>query len=377
MKTEPLKIAPFPNKSAAFAAWLAEAAQHDAKTSSAILDDLDCFVERCRRNLRWLDRRFPVPGYAEAFEVALAESSRTLGVSARDLLRGWFYQHYHIFHLRTYPAYLPMVVEEKCRAAYLPETDVGPLAISNTDDPIHGYRPAPPFVPPTHAVNVFVTSVGSGLHFDEEPRGFFPVDEGVLRQVISKLARDAPQAVEMLEALSPHFGRENLLLVDREKRAARIDKCSFNRIAIKLNTAPCIEHVSGMVCRDPAYKQYQGSLRQAYLDSVGGNWSGYEGQFWLEADRKETRLAGGLEKLRAGPTYHGVLQLFQSHEKPGHLCKHGEPASADDPNPSYTLQRHAHLLERDEYQRWQWDVKRNLPTCQGPCETYRWKVFAH
>ena len=328
------------------------------------------------KNLSLADRRFPVPGYEAAFHQVLAESVEREKVSAGHLLRGLFYQHYHIFHVRAYPTYLPLVAEEKCRCAYVPESDVGPLAISNTDDPIRGFQPAPPFVAPDEdGVNVYMAGVGSGLHFDEEPPGFFPVDQGAMLTVASRVAHGVTEAVEMLETLSPNWGRQNLLLVDAAKCSASIDKCSFNRFAAKVNKKPLIEHVSGMVCRDRSYRDYQRSLRQAYLDSVEGNWDGCEGRFWEEADRKESRLTDGLGKLKGNPTYDGVRALFNSHERPGHLCKHGEPVKEGDPNPSFTLQKHIHIFDRQEYHRWQWDVARNIPACQTQRETYRWKIF--
>jgi len=370
-----IRLPLIPNQTASLERQLEKASQLSGKSISSILDGLDDFVEATMKHLTVLDLKFPMRGYAGAFESTLSASVQREKISARELLRGFFCHYFQIFHLRVYGGHRLLAAVEKCRSAYLPESDFGPILISNTDDPIRGFKPSPKFVAP-EPVNVLMGGVGSGLHFDEEPGEFFPVDYGVMSQAISTIARDVPEAVEMLESLSPHWAGTNLLLVDREKRSASVDKCSFNRFGATMNTQPTTEHVSGMCCQDTGYREYQRSLRQAYLDSVGGDWDGYEGAFWTEAYHKDDRLVAGLDQLTRQPTYDAFLALMRSHDKPGHLCKHGEPACESDPTPSFTLQRHAHVLDRNEYHRWQWDVERNLPTCQVPQETYRWRFFS-
>lgn len=363
------------NQISSLAQQLEEASRLSGKPISSILDGLDEFVVTTMKHLPVLDRKFPERGYARAFESALSASVQREKISEREFLRGFFYHYFQMFHLRAYRSYPLLTAVEKCRSAYLPDSDVGPLLISNTDDPIRGFEPAPPFVAPK-PVNVLMGGTGSGLHFDEEPEGFFPVDYGVMSQTISTIARSVPEAVEMLQALSPHWAGANLLLVDREKRSACVDKCSFNRFAATVNARPTAEHISGMCCQDAGYREYQCSQRQAYMDAVGGDWDGYESAFWTGAYRKDERLAAGLDQLAHKPTYKAFLALMRSHDKPGHLCKHGEPAGEGDPTPSFTLQRHAYLLDRNEYYRWQWDVERNIPTCCAPQESYRWQFFA-
>ncbi|MBI4023726.1 MAG: hypothetical protein HY360_02020 [Verrucomicrobia bacterium] len=385
MKTH-FKLPLIQNNEARFRAQLGEASRLSGKSGDAILQKLDVFVERTMKHLDGVDRKSPMKGYAAAFHAALAASTKAAGKRARDLLRGFFYPQHLIFHLRTYPPYphLPQggkagaLANEKCRAAYLPSTDVGPLLAKNVDDPIRNFKPSRSFVPPKPAENHVVTDgTGSGLHFDEEPPDFFPVDYATMLHTVCKAARGATEAVEMLENLSSNWGGANVLLFDKGKGSARIDKCSYNRFAAKVNAVPCMEHISGMVCQDPAYKEYQRSLRQAYLDSVGGDWSGYEGVFWEACDLKETVLADGLKRLEPQPTYDGLLKLFTRHEKPGHLCKHGEPVVQGEPTPGeYTLQRNFYVIEKNEYHRWQWDVEKNLPTCQTPREVFPLQLFA-
>ena len=356
---------------------LEEAARVRGKSATSLLDDLDAFVERSMRNLALVDRKPPLDGYARAFEATLAQSVNASGKSARVLLRSFFFPYWQIFHLRLYPRYAPMTLPEKCRTAYLPESDVGALAAANKDDPLKHFRPDRRPPPAKFENRVWYDGTGSGLHFDEEPAGFFPVDYGTMMDAVARTACDVPDAVEMLEHLSPHWARANVLLIDREKRSARIDKCSFHRFAARVNTRPRAEHISGMVCFDPDYKAYQRSLREAYLESVEGAWDGYEGAAFDANDLKDRVLDEGLRKLEKYPTYDGLLNLLTSHGKPGHLCKHGDPVQPGEPVPrEYTLARMFWLIDQKECHRWQWDTEKNLPTCQAPRETYPCEMFA-
>ena len=342
----------------------------------SILDRLDTFVDRTMKNLGSVERKAPMRGYEKAFEDTLSESIRTTGKKARVLLQCFFFPYFQRFHLQVYPGYPHRLVTEKCRTVYLPESDVGALAAANKDDPLGSFRPdrRPPVSKPGR--KVWYDGAGSGLHFDEEPAGFFPVNYSAMLNAIGTAAPTVPDAVEMLENLSPNWANAVVLLVDCEKRSARIDKCSFNRFAARVNTKPCIEHISGMVCFDPAYKAYQKSLREAYLASVNGTWAGYEGAAWDANDLKDHVLDEGLKKIEKKPTYDGLLKLLTCHDKPGYLCKHGAPVIKGEPAlGEYTLARQFYLIEKREYHQWQWDTEKNLPTCKAPREVYPYVMF--
>ncbi|HPP67257.1 MAG TPA: hypothetical protein PKX05_05010, partial [bacterium] len=71
---------------------------------------------------------------------------------------------------------------EKCRIAFLPETDMGPMHIKNLDDPIESWQPGPPLPArapissaPWYHQNFIIDGVGSGLHIDDEPPEIFPL----------------------------------------------------------------------------------------------------------------------------------------------------------------------------------------------------------
>lgn len=349
------------------------------RSPASLIGELDAFTDRVMKNLDSVDRKAPMAGYSEAFEASLVKSIKTTRKSARTLLRGFFFEWWQILHLRAYTDYPHLPQPEKCRTAFLPESDVGAIAASNKDDPLRDFRPEkrpPPARSGMHP-HLWYDGAGSGMHFDEEPDGFFPVDYGAMLHAVGRTARNVPDAVEMLEKLSPNWARANVILVDREKRSARIDKCSFNRFAVRLNTRPCIEHISGMVCFDATYKAYQKSLREEYLASVKGTWAGYEGAAWDSNDLKDRVLDDGLRKIEKNPTYDGLLKLLTCHERPGYLCKHGDPVQEGEPVArEYTLERKFHLIEKKELHRWQWDAEKNIPTCQAPREVYPFEMFA-
>jgi hypothetical protein len=371
------KLPPFIDAEVGLRSRLEEAGRIRGRSAASLLGRLDKFVDRTMRNLVLLDGKPPLKGYAQAFDATLSQSIKTTGKNGRALLRSFLFPYWQIFHLRFYPRYLPTVLTEKCRTAYLSDSDVGALVAANKDDPLGDFKPDSRPPPAQSETRVWYDGAGSGLHIDEEPPGFFPVDYRTMMDAVSRTARDVPDAVEMLEHLSPHWGRGNVLLIDREKRSARIDKCSFHRFAARVNTGSRAEHISGMVCFDPGYKAYQRSLREAYLESVQGTWDGYEGAAFDANDLKDRVLDEGLRKLETDPTYDGLLDLLTCHDRPGYLCKHGDPVQPGEPAPrEYTLLRVFWLIDRKECHRWQWDAEKNLPTCQAPREVYPCEMFA-
>ncbi len=62
------------------------------------------------------------------------------------------------------------VQTEKCRVAYLPDSDHGPLHLKNLDDPKDHWQPEgkPTWLFPCDDRNLFSDAVGNGLHLDED-----------------------------------------------------------------------------------------------------------------------------------------------------------------------------------------------------------------
>ena len=242
--------------------------------------------------------------------------------------------------------------DERCRVAYLPESDRGPLTISNTDDPLTYWRPAPPLkLFPFPRTGLITGGVGSGLHLDEEPDELFPLP---VLTMLGHYADDVPGAVEFLARYRPFWGRCNFLVADRQRRSAAIEKCSFKYMDVFAPGPDGRSHISGMTCRDAQTEQgrHQHAMRQEYLRLFGLPQDGPDMAFWNAARKFEDKLAAGLRLLGPRPKCDEVLRLFLARYPDG-LNKWGLKPHPDSGLVGYTLQTHLLLIDERVYYRWQ------------------------
>ena len=242
-------------------------------------------------------------------------------------------------------------VDEKCRSAYVPDTDRGPVAISNTDDPLDYWKPHPPPAAMPNTDGLCAPGVGNGLHMDEEPGELFPLP---IMRMLPHYASDVPGAIQFLTRYCPFWGRCNVLLFDQRQRSAAIEKCSFKYIDVFHPGPDGRSHISGMTCRDPntVQGQHQRNMRERYLKSFGLPLDGPDMCFWNACRTFEDKLAQGLRDLGPSPRYEDLLRLFLTRYPDG-LNKWGLKAHPDAGLVGYTLQTHVHLIREQTYLRWQ------------------------
>jgi len=242
-------------------------------------------------------------------------------------------------------------VDERCRCAYLPETDHGAITISNTDDPLDYWQPAPPPKVFPYQGGLVTGSVGNGLHMDEEPDELFPLPVlAMLRQHTDEV----PGAVDFLTRYCPFWGRSNIFVADTQKRSAAIEKCSYKYLDVFYPGPDGRTHVSGMTCRDPrtAQGQHLRKMRLEYLRLFNLPEDGPDMAFWNACKKFEDKLANGLRDLGPSPRLEEVTRFFLSRYPDG-LNKWGLKPHPDSGLVGYTLQTHVSLLEEGVYYRWQ------------------------
>lgn len=254
---------------------------------------------------------------------------------------------------RGYAAARP-VTAEKCRVAYLPESERGQIHIKNVDDPATCWKavePVPDFL--TGAEDLSEDGSGSGLHLDDEPEEIFPLDVRAMR---SYYANDVPGAIEFYARYKFFWGGGNVVIHDREKRSAAIEKCSHNFIEVFHPGPDGRSHCSGMVCRDPNSPQgrYQREKRQQYLRAFGLPDDGPDQLFWDACDRAERMLAECLESLAEEPKLDDVLKVFCTPWPEG-LRKDGLKVHPDQADTEYTLVTRCSLIDEKKLLRWQRD----------------------
>jgi len=180
---------------------------------------------------------------------------------------------------------------ERCRIAYLPETDRGAVTIKNVDDPMtHWTGVKEPITSLYGGGDLMQNGVGSGLHMDDEPAEIFPLNP---LKMMASYCSTTPEAVEFLTRYSQFWGGGNLLIHDSKKQSVAIEKCSVNFIEVFYPGPDGRSHVSGMVCRDPnsPLGKHQAKMRKRYLDAFGLKEDGTDNTYWNFGYKFEVMLA--------------------------------------------------------------------------------------
>jgi len=246
----------------------------------------------------------------------------------------------------------PPASPEKCRIAYLPETEQGRLHIKNVDDPLTFWKPRPPVTEMPKKGPLYFDGVGSGLHIDDEPAEIFPLP---VRVMLPHYAGDVPGGVEFLTRYSSFWGRANLLLHDEQKRSAAIEKTSFNFIEVPDPLPNGCNYISGMVCRRPdsPQGQYVAAKRRQALQLFNKPDDCSDAAYWSSAFVYEEKLAGFLNRPST-PSVDETIDFFTTPAPDG-LNKWGSKFHPEQPVLQYTLLTEAALLDRTQYLRWQRD----------------------
>ncbi len=302
-------------------------------------------------------RRYPEAGpWAENILALQRELQRITGLSDQQMAIMFSLNQYMTFrgHREVGAALRKAYAREKCRIAFLPNTDQGPMHIKNVDDPINWWKPRPRM--PRTATGwkqhpLSADGVGSGLHMDDEPADIFPLP---VMQMLPHYAGDTPAALEFLKRYSPFWGGANILLFDNKFRSAAVEKCSRNFFE---SFAPNIHghsHVSGMACRDPASPQgrYQKAQRNNYCKLFGFAEDAPDPLFWAACSGMEKMLDDALIRFGARPRAEDVMLLFTTQYPVG-LNKAGVKLHPRQALAAYTLITHASLFKKRRSYRWQ------------------------
>jgi hypothetical protein len=242
---------------------------------------------------------------------------------------------------------------EKCRVAYLPESNHGRLHVKNVDDPIAHWRPEgkPTWLFSLPDQKLWSDGVGSGLHLDDEPPEIFPLP---VLAMFRQYADDVPTAVAFLTRYSPFWGNCNILLHDSRKRSVAIEKCSYNYIEVFHPGPDGRSHISGMTCRDPQSPQgrYQSAQRQKYLRLFNRPADCSDNAFWDMCGLFERKLAAFLREEPRPAQLEGVIRLFTTPWPQG-LNKTGQRIHPEQKLFAYTLISYVILLDERKLLRWQ------------------------
>lgn len=267
---------------------------------------------------------------------------------------------------------------EKCRVAFVPDTDEGTVFIKNADDPATFWtkdRTSERFISGFASFDqpIRLPGVGSGLHLDVEPDEIFPLPG---MEMIGHFCFDLTSAIEFLHRYCCFFHGSNFLVVDKQRRAAAVEKCSRGFIDVWYPTVNGRSHVSGMICRDPnsPQGQHQRAMREEYVAITGCRWDPKESidvAFWEACDLAERILADFLAD--PNPIAAKALENLFITPFPQGLRKDGSKFHPDQPHIEYTLITYLAFLDKRCLVRYQCD---DPPAMTWPDEPEMYDVDA-
>lgn len=240
-------------------------------------------------------------------------------------------------------------VPEKCRVAYVPDTDRGVVHIKNLDDPITYWKKRPAIAAfPKDGLQWDAT--GSGLHIDNEPEDTFPLPVPVM---CMSSCTTVPEAVDFLTRYCSFFGKQNVLLFDGRNPTMAVEKCSYNYIQVNGPDKNGRNHISGMVCRDinSPIGKHQAERRQEYLKLFGLPSDGADAAYWAASGRAEAKLAKFLSQ--PSPMNAQALVEYFITPRPEGLNKNGDRVHPDQVALDLTLATTAYFVTEKKALRWQ------------------------
>lgn len=262
---------------------------------------------------------------------------------------------------------------EKCRIAFLRDTDRGPMTIKNVDDPLSAdWQPLPPLparLPRAdffwEHVNWVADGTGSGLHIDDEPDELFPLP---VLAMCGRHAGTTGEVVAFLRRYAPFWGGGNLLVYDHRYASAAIEKTSRNHFQA-YDATDGHNHISGMACRDPQspQAQYVRARRAEYRRLYNLPDDGLDQVFWDRCDVMERKLADALAAGAPRFKADDLIRLFRTPWPEG-LCKTGAKLRPDQVITEYTQIIYAQFFERRQYLRYRLTEHKALPRDPEICQ---------
>jgi len=250
---------------------------------------------------------------------------------------------------------------EKCRIAFIPDTDEGQLFIINGDDPSTFWQKdrTPPSLVSGLGASFWqplqASGVGNGLHLDSEPEEIFPLP---VWEMYNCFCDDLPSVVEFLTRYGQFWSGCNIIIHDRAGNSVAIEKCSRGYTEVFYPAADGRSHVSGMVCRDPNSPQgkHQRAMREEYVRISGQSWDAgdtVDVAFWEACDLAHRILADFLRRPDQ-LTVNEVTKLFTTPFPRG-LRKTGAKFHPNQGYLEYTLVTYLALLDKRQVRRYQCD----------------------
>lgn len=237
-------------------------------------------------------------------------------------------------------------IPARCSYIFFPTSDVGPILANNLDS-----GPEEKFTAPTWPManeHLIVGGVSSGVYLDEESPELFPAP---VFKLVGRYCRTTEEAVEMFTRYNYFWGPGNLIVIDRNKTTAMIEKTAC-RIGVRYSPDG-FGFITAMTAEEPAMHAFLENRRQASLQARGLTDDSNDMRYWRGADARRALMATLLDEARQAPTLEKLRQMIQFRDpQRGYVCYNAEVFHPGDFPVEFTLRTSIWLLEKGIAQWW-------------------------
>ncbi len=218
-----------------------------------------------------------------------------------------------------------------CTRVFFPDSDVGPILGSNLDTDRNQPFEPPAWLPLNE--HLVYSGVSCGIWCDEKSPERFPAP---VTELLARYCRTTREAVDMLRRYNHFWGPCNLLIVDRAKEVAMIEK-SACRMGVRYSTDG-FGFVTAMTMEELAMHAWLDSRRKASLVARDLPDDCADTRYWAEADQRRALLNELLADARKQPTFENMCRIMQFRDpERGRVAYHGDILYPGAPPTEYTL----------------------------------------
>jgi len=147
----------------------------------------------------------------------------------------------------------------------------------------------------------------------------------------------------MLERYNHFWGPGNMIVIDRDKNVAMIEK-SACRIGVR-RSPDGFGFITAMTAEEPGMRAYLADRRAASLEARGLPEECADTAYWRGADQRHELMSELLDEARQEPTLEKLRSIIQFRdEERGQVCYNGEILFPGGPPCEYTLRTTIWLL---------------------------------
>lgn len=221
--------------------------------------------------------------------------------------------------------------QANCSCIFFPVSDRGPLFANNLDS-----SPREAFGPPTWPAgneHLIIGGVSSGIYMDERSPEVFPAP---VFRLVDRYCRTSSEAVDMLTRYNFFWGPQNLLVADRKRQAAMIEK-SACRIGVRWSPDG-FAFITAMTAEEPGMNAFLADRRAASVKARGLRPGNADEVYWAKQDARRQLMNELLDEARKAPTFEAMRRFIQFRDSVrGNVCGFGEKYLPDGPESEFTL----------------------------------------